>query len=86
MSRKVGNNAKIVYNKHKYYRILFKLKRVKYLEWYPRHSFATTMLDRDVDLIYIGQLLDHESLDTTKMYTHYANPKLKRIYDMAMCQ
>ena len=51
-----------------------------------RHSFATTMLDRDVDLIYIGQLLGHESLDTTKMYTHYANPKLKRIYDMAMCR
>ena len=49
-----------------------------------RHSFATTLLDKGVDLIYISQLLGHESLDTTKMYTHYSNPKLKRIYDMAM--
>lgn len=49
-----------------------------------RHSFATTMLDHNIDLIYIGQLLGHESLDTTKMYTHYSNPKLKKIYDGAM--
>jgi len=49
-----------------------------------RHSFATTMLDHNVDLIYIGQLLGHESLDTTRMYTHYSNPKLRNIYDSAM--
>ena len=49
-----------------------------------RHSFATAMLDKEVDLIYISQLLGHESLETTKLYTHYTNPKLKRIYDLAM--
>ena len=49
-----------------------------------RHSFATYMLERKVDLIYISQMMGHQSLDTTRMYTHYSNPKLKRIYDCAM--
>ena len=48
-----------------------------------RHSFATKMLEREVDLRYIGEFLGHESLDTTKIYTHFSNPKLRRIYDMA---
>jgi len=49
-----------------------------------RHSFATFMLEKEVDLRYIADLMGHESLDTTKIYTHYANPKLKRIYQGAM--
>lgn len=48
-----------------------------------RHSFATDMLEHDVDLVYIADLLGHESLDTTKMYTHYASPKLREIYEKA---
>lgn len=49
-----------------------------------RHSFATFMLERNVDLRYIADLLGHESLDTTKIYTHYANPKLRMVYENAM--
>lgn len=49
-----------------------------------RHSFATHMLEKNVDLRYIADLMGHQSLDTTKIYTHYANPKLKQIYDIAM--
>lgn len=49
-----------------------------------RHSFATYMLSRGVDLRFIGEMMGHESLDTTKIYTHYTNPQLKRIYDRAM--
>lgn len=49
-----------------------------------RHSFATYMLERRVDLRYIADLMGHQSLDTTKIYTHYANPQLKEIYQMAM--
>ena len=49
-----------------------------------RHSFATTLLDRRVDIRYIGDLLGHVSLDTTKEYTHYSNPKLKEIYKKAL--
>lgn len=48
-----------------------------------RHSFATFMLRQDVDLRYIGAMLGHESLDTTKVYTHFANPELRRIYKKA---
>ena len=46
-----------------------------------RHSFATRMLASGVDLRYIADLMGHESLDTTRIYTHYSNPKLKAIYD-----
>lgn len=49
-----------------------------------RHSFATFMLDKNVDLRYIGDLMGHESLDTTKIYTHYSNPRLRQIYERAM--
>lgn len=48
-----------------------------------RHSFATKMLDHNVDIRYISELMGHESLDTTRIYTHFANPKLKDIYDNA---
>lgn len=49
-----------------------------------RHSFATHLLEKNVDLRYIADLMGHQSLDTTKIYTHYTNPKLKRIYEIAM--
>lgn len=49
-----------------------------------RHSFATTLLSHEVDIRYISDLMGHESLDTTKMYTHFTNPKLRSIYEMAM--
>lgn len=51
-----------------------------------RHSFATYLLDQGVDLLYIGELMGHQSLETTKMYTHYNNPKLRQIYHAAMGQ
>lgn len=46
-----------------------------------RHSFATNMLSHDVDIRYIGAMLGHESLDTTKAYTHLIDNNLRRIYD-----
>ena len=49
-----------------------------------RHSFATRMLDKEVDIRYIAELMGHESLDTTKMYTHFSNQKLKKIYEEAL--
>ena len=49
-----------------------------------RHSFATRLLDKEVDIRYIAELMGHESLDATKMYTHFSNPKLKKIYENAL--
>lgn len=48
-----------------------------------RHSFATHMLHQGVDLRYIADFMGHESMDTTRLYTHYENPKLKEVYDKA---
>lgn len=48
-----------------------------------RHSYATHLLKNKVDLRYIGDLMGHQSLDTTRIYTHYENPELKDIYDNA---
>lgn len=48
-----------------------------------RHSFATKQLDKGVDIIYVGDLMGHVDLNTTKIYTHYANKKLREIYEAA---
>ncbi len=48
-----------------------------------RHSFATSMLNHHADLEAVKELLGHESLTTTEVYTHTTFEELKKVYEQA---
>ena len=48
-----------------------------------RHTFATTMLNHEAGLESVKQLLGHESLATTEIYTHTTFEQLKKVYEKA---
>ena len=48
-----------------------------------RHTFATAMLNGNAELRAVQELLGHESLATTEVYTHTTFEELKKVYEQA---
>jgi integrase/recombinase XerC len=48
-----------------------------------RHSFATHLMNKGADLNSVKDLLGHESLAATQVYTHTSLERMKEIYEKA---
>ena len=48
-----------------------------------RHTFATHLLNRGADIRAVKELLGHESLSTSHVYTHVSSARMKKVYEQS---
>ena len=73
---------KFVYRKVNYYLGIVSSQQKK-SPHVLRHTFATHMLNNGADLNAIKEILGHENLSATQIYTHNSFEKLKNIHQQA---
>lgn len=83
----VSDNGDKVYEKFVYRKVNYYIGKVSSLEKKSphvlRHTFATHMLNNGADLNAIKEILGHENLSATQIYTHNSFEKLKNIHKQA---
>jgi integrase/recombinase XerC len=83
----VTDSGKKVYEKFVYRKVNYYIGNVSSIEKKSphilRHTFATHMLNNGADLNAIKEILGHENLSATQIYTHNSFEKLKNIHKQA---